>query len=105
MHGHYVLAKRNFRMTPPLPNDDNDISPEEIEAAADETPTDLTAPELDPQTKELTTWDEPPEAAGHAVPRVLPEDETSIAEQLVYEGTDEADRDRRIAAADPDFEP
>ena len=44
-------------------------------------------------------------ASGKAAPRVLPEDEASIAERLVYEGTDEADRERRIAAADPDFDP
>ncbi len=90
---------------PALPNDDDDISPEELEVAADETPTDVTAPELSPETEELVEWDEPPESTGHAVPKVLPEDETSAAEQLVREGTDEADRDRRIAAADPDFEP
>jgi len=88
-----------------MPNDDDDISPEELEVAADETPTDVTAPELSSETKELVEWDQPPEATGHAAPKVLPDDETSIAEQLVEEGTDEADRDRRIAAADPDFEP
>jgi hypothetical protein len=89
----------------PKPNDDEDISPEELDVAADETPTDVTAPELSPETKELVEWDEAPETSGHAVPNVIPDDETSIAEQLVYEGTDEADRDRRIAAADPDYEP
>ena len=89
----------------PLPNEDEDIDPAEIEAATDETPTDVTPPELDSHTKNLTAWDEAPSASGTAAPRVLPEDETSIAEQLVYEGTDEADRDRRLAAADPDFEP
>ena len=89
----------------PQTNEDDDIDPEEIQAAADETPTDLTAPELNEQTKELTEWDEPPSASGAAAPKVLPEDEVSIAEQLVYEGTDEADRDLRLAAADPDFEP
>lgn len=89
---------------PPQPQDD-DIDPEEIQFAADETPTDVTPPELNKQTKELTEWDLPPAAAGKAAPKVLPEDEVSIAEQLVYEGTDEADRDRRMAAADPDFQP
>jgi hypothetical protein len=61
--------------------------------------------ELSEQTKELTAWDEPPSATGMAAPKVLPEDEVSITEQLVHEGTDEADRERRVAAADPDFEP
>ena len=87
------------------PNDDEDHSPEELDVAADETPTDVTAPELNPETKELVEWDEAPEASGHAVPKILPEDETTVAEELIYEGTDEADRDRRIAAADPDMEP
>ena len=89
----------------PLPNEDDDIDPEEIAAAADETPTDLTPPELSAQTQNLTEWDAPPASSGIATPKVVPEDETSIAEQLVEEGTDEADRERRLAAADPDFEP
>ena len=38
-------------------------------------------------------------------PAVKPEDEISAVERLVEEGMDEADRDRRIAAVDPDFEP
>jgi hypothetical protein len=94
-------------MTPrnPQPNDDEDFEPEEIADAANEMSTNMTAPELDERTEELTTWDEPPAAAGTAAPKVEPEDEVSISEQLVYEGTDEADRELRIAAADPDFEP
>ena len=87
------------------PNDDEDVDPEEIQTSSDETPTDVTAPELNAETKELTVWDEPVSASGKSAPKVLPEDEATIAEQLVYEGTDEADRERRIAAADPDFEP
>lgn len=90
---------------PPQPNEEDEVDPEEILAAGDETPTDVTAPENSAQTKDLTAWDEPPAASGTAAPKVLPEDEVSIAEQLVYEGTDEADRERRMAAADPDFEP
>src|SRR5262245_25042130 len=83
-----------------IPNDDDDFDPRDLETAADEAPTDVTAPELSEQTKELTAWDEPADARGHEAPRVKPEDETSIAEQLVNEGTDEADRDRRLAAED-----
>jgi hypothetical protein len=83
----------------------DEIDPDEVEAASNETPTDVTAPELSPATKDLIEWDEPPNAAGTATPKVLPEDEIPIGEQLVYEGTDEADRERRMAAADPDFEP
>ena len=88
-----------------FPNEDEEVDPEEVQSASDATPTDVTAPELNSQTKELTTWDEPPGAAGGSAPKVLPEDEVPVAEQLVYEGTDEADRERRMAAADPDFEP
>jgi|GEM_PF-1456221 len=89
----------------PQPNEEDDIDPEEIQSASDETPTDVTAPELNEQTKDLTAWDEPPAASGTVAPKVRPDDDVSIAEQLVYEGTDEADRDLRLAAADPDFEP
>ena len=88
-----------------IPNDDDDFDPRDLETAADEEPTEVKAPELSEQTKELIAWDEPPGATGHAAPTVNPEDETSIAEQLINEGTDEADRERRIAAEDPDFEP
>jgi hypothetical protein len=87
-----------------IPNDD-ESDPHALEDAADETPTKTTAPELSEQTKELVAWDEPPDAAGHEAPTVKPEDETSAVQELVEEGIDEADRDQRIAAADPDFEP
>jgi hypothetical protein len=89
----------------PLPNDDPEVDPAEIEAASDETPTSVGAPELNAVTKDLTAWDEPPADRGTAATKVLPEDEISAAEQFVAEGMDEADRDQRIAAADPDFEP
>ena len=84
-------------------------SAEEIADAADETPTDTTAPEVDARTEEITEWDDAPADHGTAAPKVAPggeeEDDDSIAAKLVYEGTDEADREQRIAAADPDFEP
>jgi hypothetical protein len=90
----------------PLAHEDDDGTAEELESATDETPTDVTAPELSEQTKDLTEWDDVPSAHGTAAPKVTPDDEDdTIASQLVYEGTDEADRERRIAAADPDFEP
>ena len=92
-------------MTTRLSNDDEGPDPEEIDAAADEAPTDFTAPELSSATKDLIEWDEPPTASGTAAPKVLPEDDVPVGEQLVYEGADEADRQRRIAAAHPDFEP
>lgn len=102
-----VAITRIQGMNPPqpLPNEDDEFDPVEIQEAADETPTVVTPPELDAETKNLTTWDEAPGASGRAAPKILPEDETTVAERLVYDGTDEADRERRIAAADPDFEP
>ena len=90
---------------PPEPNEDDEIDPEEIRAASDETPTDLTPPELSAQTKDLTEWDEVPGSSGKVAHTVLPEDAVPAAEELVEEGADEADRQQRLAAADPDFEP
>ena len=81
------------------------MTAEEIADVADETPTDVTAPELDDRTKDLTEWDDAPAAHGSAAPKVIEDDENSIGEKLVYEGTDEAERERRLADADPDFEP
>ena len=89
----------------PQASDGDDIDPEEIEAASDETPTDFTAPEADAETKDLTVWDEPIGSSGTAAPKVRPDDDVPVGERLVYEGTDEADREQRMAAADPDFEP
>jgi hypothetical protein len=92
-------------MTPPLPNDDPDIDPEDILAAAEETPTAEAPPEVSESTEDLTAWDEPPAETGTAAPTVRPEDYVPPVEQLFGEGLDEADRDRRMAATDPDFEP
>ncbi|EDY22336.1 hypothetical protein CfE428DRAFT_0461 [Chthoniobacter flavus Ellin428] len=86
--------------------EDKQESAEELADATDETPTDTTAPELSAKTEELTEWDDAPESHGTAAPKVLPDDEDdTISSKLVYEGTDEAERERRMAAADPDFEP
>ena len=90
---------------PPNPAEDPEFDPEEIAEATADLRTDVTAPELSAGTKDLTVWDEPPSESGHVVPRVPLEDETPLGETLTYEGMDEADRDQRIAAADPDFEP
>jgi len=89
----------------PEPNDDADFDAEEIEEAAEERVTPHTAPEVDPKTENLTEWDEPPAAAGASAPTAPLEDEASVAEELVEEGIDEADREQRLASADPDFEP
>ena len=91
-----------------LNEEDEQESAEELAEATDETPTDVTAPEVNARTDELTEWDDAPESHGTAAPKVMPDDDNdddTIASKLVYEGTDEAERERRIAAADPDFEP
>jgi hypothetical protein len=97
------MRNSNMTIDKPTPNDE-DSDPHALEDATDETAAEPDPPEVTEQTKELVAWDEPPGAAGHEVPPVQPADETSAAEQLVEEGIEEADRDRRIAAADPDFE-
>jgi hypothetical protein len=90
------------------PTESEEANAEEIADAAEEAPTDVTAPEVDARTEQLTEWDDPPAAHGTAAPKIASDDEddeNTIAAKLVYEGTDEAERDRRMAAADPDFEP
>jgi len=89
------------------PNEDDQENAEEIADTADETPTDVTAPEVSPRTENLTAWDEAPASRGSAVPTATndDDDEDTIAAKLVYEGTDEADREQRLASADPDYEP
>lgn len=87
------------------PNDDPDFDPQEMENAEFATPDDEIAPELDERTAGLTEWDEPPSSSGTAAPKIGMEDEIPPGEQLVEEGLDEADREQRIAASDPDYEP
>ncbi|MEI9892740.1 MAG: hypothetical protein WDN28_02190 [Chthoniobacter sp.] len=92
----------------PSPDDEEEEqTAEEIADATDETPTDVTAPELSAKTENLTEWDDVPSSHGTAAPTVTndDDDEDTIASKLVYEGTDEADREQRLAAADPDYEP
>jgi hypothetical protein len=84
--------------------EDEQESAEELAEATDETPTDVVAPELNAKTENLTEWDDAPESHGTAAPKITPDDDDSVASKLVYEGTDEADRERRMAAADPDDE-
>ena len=91
-------------------NDDPDVDPEEIAEAVDERVPDAAdadplPPEVDEDTEEVTSWDEAPASTGMTAPKVLPDDETPIAEELVRDGLESADRDQRIAAADPDMEP
>jgi hypothetical protein len=83
-----------------------DYDPEEIQAAAQEItdPGVEPPPEVVPGTENLTKWDEAPGSKGGAAPRVVPEDENSVGEELVEDGVESADRDQRLAAADPDYE-
>jgi hypothetical protein len=89
---------------PVEPNDDDEVDPEEIESAAEERITPANPPEVDSQTENLTEWDQPATASA-SEPKVPLEDETALAEELTEEGIDEADREQRLASADPDFEP
>jgi len=77
-------------------------NPEEIISAPEVTPP--LPPELDNRTKDVTEWDDPPASHGEAAPKVGFDDENSVASELVEEGIDEADREQRLAAEDPDFE-
>ncbi len=79
--------------------------PEELEAATDESTMEEGPAELLHTTEKLTEWDAPATERGIAVPTEPPDDESTVSQQLVKEGLEEADRDQRIAAADPDFEP
>lgn len=90
---------------PAEPDEDSDFDPEEVVEAAQDQPADLIPPEVNPTTAVLTEWDAPPSSSGRAAPKVLPEDEVPAAETLIDAGLEEADREKRIAAADPDFEP
>jgi hypothetical protein len=100
-HGSGFVRKKDMSPKPTEPNEDQEFDPEEIDSAANQTPAYAMPPELDERTRNLTEWDEPPPPSVNA----LPDDEESVAEKLVNEGIDEAERERRMAAADPNFEP
>jgi hypothetical protein len=87
------------------PADDPDFDIREIEEAEYSTAADEAAPEVDPRTVNLTSWDDPPGSSGTSAPKTHLDDEIPPGEQLVEEGVDEADRDQRLAASDPDYEP
>jgi hypothetical protein len=83
-----------------------DFDPEAIQEAAEEItdPGVEPPPELSLRTEKLTEWDETIGSTGTQAPKVRPEDENSISEELVEDGIESADRDRRLAAEDPDYE-
>ncbi len=74
----------------------------ELLDAAQEIRTSELPPEVDPKTASLEAWNDVPDESGREVPKVAMEDEIPAVEQLVEEGMEEADREQRIAAADPD---
>lgn len=47
---------------------------------------------------EVTAWDDPVDQSGHRVEGSPVETETTVAEQLVLDGIEEADHDIRVAA-------
>ena len=56
------------------------------------------APEVVAAMEQVSTWDDPPAQAGHRVPSTPLDDEGNIAEQLIQDGVQEAEHDRRVAA-------
>jgi len=86
-------------------NDDDEFDQEEIEAVSEDRVTPDHAPEVDSKTENLTEWDQPASEADGNTPKTPFEDEATIDEELTEEGIDEADREQRLASADPDFEP
>jgi hypothetical protein len=81
------------------------VDPREIEAVLDEEAPGEAAPETTTETQRIVEWDISPDSTGEAAEKSPPDDEATIAEQLVSSGLSEADRDQRLAAVDPDFEP
>lgn len=57
------------------------------------------APEEGDALANVTRWDESPEDHGHQAPDLLPGQEEASAERLVRDGLEEADHERRVAAA------
>jgi hypothetical protein len=84
-------------------NADPERDPAEMIEASEHVSSGDMPPEIVPGVEELTEWDTPVGAAGESAPRVLPEDDVPPGELLVQEGIEEADREQRIAAADPDL--
>jgi hypothetical protein len=58
------------------------------------------APEADESEEPVGSWSDAPGSAGRRGVEVLPDDEQTLAEHLVEEGLEEADREQRLAASD-----
>ena len=76
-----------------------DLLNETILRAASDDDTDVIAPESTRSTSEVTARNESPEALGFRVPERPLDPVESIAEQLVNAGADEAEIEKRLAAA------
>ena len=85
--------------------DHSEFDPQALENEEYGAPADDRAPEVDERTGSLTAWDEAPASTGTVAHKNMLDDEIPPGELLVEEGVDEADREQRIAAADPDYEP
>jgi hypothetical protein len=57
-----------------------------------------TPPETSPELEGVTDWDEAPLVTGERTAKWIPENEERLAEELIEEGMDEAEHDRRLAA-------
>jgi hypothetical protein len=84
-----------------------DFDPAEVDAAAQEItdPGVEPPPEVSKATENLTAWDEAPGSRGGPVEKFQLDEENQVGAELVQDGVESADRDSRLAAADPDYEP
>ncbi len=89
----------------PIDPPDPEVDPNALEIVNEPAASSARDPEVTAQTEAITEWDTPPTAAGAPAARAGMEDEATISETLTEEGVEEADRDQRLAAADPDYEP
>ena len=82
---------------PNLIQDANALN-EEILEAAEKIDGEILAPEVSSRTVGITVWNEWPEDVGWRVQERPMDNEVTIAEQLVIEGNEQADREQRMAA-------
>jgi hypothetical protein len=76
---------------------DRDRAVAELTGSADPS----VAPELpEIQAEDVIALDEPLDASGHRAERIGVEGDSNIAEQLVQEGIEQAEHDRRLSALD-----
>jgi hypothetical protein len=83
---------------------DADALNEEILEAANQIDGEILAPEVSSETAEVTVWDESPEDVGRRVLGMPIDNEVTISEQLVSEGNEQAELERRRAARAGDRE-